>query len=248
MKRPEYISLSDWRLLQNKYKNMDNVVEKIKKNYPIQYLIGNVDFYGYKILVNPNVLIPRFETETLVEKTLELINKLKLNKGSLLDIGTGSGCISVALKSEEKDLEITALDNSRKAIITARKNAKLNKVKINFIYKNIFKYNLINKYDIVISNPPYIPIGSDVDEKIKYEPKKAIFVDADNDLVYYEQIFKICSKSLNTKHLIAFEIDELAGSRLKKLAKEYYPKDKIVVEKDLAGKERFLFVYSKWIK
>lgn len=245
MKRPENISLNDWRLLQNKYKNMDNVIEKINKNYPIQYLIGNVDFYGYKINVNPNVLIPRFETETLVEKTIQLINKLGLEQSSLLDIGTGSGCISVALKSEEPKLEITAIDISRKAIITAKKNAKINKVKINFICKDVFKYNLINDFDIIISNPPYIPTESEVSPEIKYEPKKAIYVSKEDDLVYYEQIFNICMRSLNKRHLIAFEIDESAGDRLKRLAKKYYPNDIIKVEKDLAGKDRYLFIYTK---
>ena len=130
-----------YQLLQKKYRNLEPIVNKINNNYPIQYLIGNVDFYGYTIKVNEDVLIPRFETETLVEKTIDLINKLKLEKASVLDVGTGSGCISIALKCEIPTLEITAIDKSRKALNIARKNAKFNKVKINFICKDLFTTN-----------------------------------------------------------------------------------------------------------
>ena len=101
MKRPDFISLTDWRLLEQKYQNMDYPIRRIENGYPIQYLIGNVDFYGYKIMVNKNVLIPRFETETLVEKTLKYIDEYEFSKASVLEIGTGSGCISVALKKAE---------------------------------------------------------------------------------------------------------------------------------------------------
>lgn len=245
MKRPSNINLSDWQLLQKKYRNLEPIVNKINNHYPIQYLIGNVDFYGYTIKVNENVLIPRFETETLVEKTIELIKKLNLEKASLLDIGTGSGCISVALKCEIPSLEVTAIDNSRKALLVAKKNAKFNKVKINFIYKDLFKYNLVNNYDVIISNPPYIDDEINVSPEIKYEPHNAVFVDKEEPLVYYEEIFKVALKSLNKKHLLAFEIDEDHGEDMKKLAKKYFKADKIIVEKDLSGKDRYLFVYSK---
>lgn len=100
--KTRFISLTDWRLLEQKYQNMDYPIRRIENGYPIQYLIGNVDFYGYKIMVNKNVLIPRFETETLVEKTLKYIDEYKFNKASVLEIGTGSGCISIALKKRRK--------------------------------------------------------------------------------------------------------------------------------------------------
>ena len=245
MKRPSNINLSDWQLLQKKYRNLEPIVNKINNNYPIQYLIGNVDFYGYTIKVNEDVLIPRFETETLVEKTIDLINKLKLEKASVLDVGTGSGCISIALKCEIPTLEITAIDKSRKALNIARKNAKFNKVKINFIFKDLFKYNLVNDYDVIISNPPYIEEDSDVSPHIKYEPREDIFVKKDNPLIYYEEVLKIALKAVNKKHLIAFEIDEDHGKDLKELAKKYFKADKITIEKDLSGKDRYLFIYSK---
>ena len=134
MEKPESITTNDWKLLKAKYKNLNKVVKKINKNYPVQYLIGNVNFYGYNINVNKNVLIPRFETETLVEKTIEYIKKLKLENGSLIDLGTGSGCISIVLKKELETLNITGLDISNKSLKNARKNEKNNKEDIKFIY------------------------------------------------------------------------------------------------------------------
>ena len=115
--KPDCVSKKDWLLLTRKYKNIDQVANKINNGYPIQYLIGDVSFYGYIIKVNPSVLIPRFETEGLVEKTLRYIKELNLNEASVLDIGTGSGCISIALKKEISTLEITAIDDSYKALI-----------------------------------------------------------------------------------------------------------------------------------
>src|SRR5574344_2162336 len=216
MKRPNNIVPNDWRLLEQKYKNLDNIINKINQNYPVQYLIGYVDFYGYKINVNENVLIPRFETETLIEKTLALINRLNLNNKSVLEIGTGSGCISIALKGEIKTLEITATDISRKALMVAKKNAKINRCNINFINQDLFKY----------------------------KPQIALYGGKDG-MDYYPKIFEIAQKALTEKHLIALEIDETNGLNLKKMAKCYFPSDTIKLEKDLTGKDRYLFVYKK---
>ena len=118
-------------------------------------------------------------------------------------------------------------------------------IKINFICKDLFKYNLVNDYDVIISNPPYIEEDSDVSPHIKYEPREAIFVKKDNPLIYYEEVLKIALKAVNKKHLIAFEIDEDHGKDLKELAKKYFKADKITIEKDLSGKDRYLFIYSK---
>lgn len=231
----------DFQLLQNKYKNMDNIIKKINDGYPIQYLIGNVNFYGYDIKVNTNVLIPRFETEYLVEKTIEYINKLNLVNGSVLDIGTGSGCIAIALKKEISTLSVTAIDKSRKTIKLAKNNAKYNKVEVNNICKDIYRINLINKYDIIISNPPYLTLGDNVSVETGYEPKDALYV-KNYALEFYEQILKIALNRLNSKGLIAFEIDENEGANMKKLVKKYFPKAKVKLENDLAGKDRFIFV------
>ena len=243
MEKPESITTNDWKLLKAKYKNLNKVVKKINKNYPVQYLIGNVNFYGYNINVNKNVLIPRFETETLVEKTIEYIKRLKLENGSLIDLGTGSGCISIVLKKELETLNITGLDISNKALKLARKNAKNNKADINFIKENIFKFKPVNKYDILISNPPYITEDDEISPNIKYEPKKAIFTN--DGLKYYRHIMSTCSNYLNKKNLIAFEIGDKQGKDLKKLAKDFFPKAKIKLERDLSGRDRYLFIINE---
>ena len=244
MDKPDSITTNDWRLLKAKYTKLNKVVKKLEKNYPVQYLIGNVDFYGYKINVNKNVLIPRFETETLIEKTIKYIKKNNLQKGSLIDLGTGSGCISIVLKKEIETLDVTSLDISRKALKVAKKNAKNNKARINFIKQNIFKYKPVNKYDILISNPPYISENDEVSESIKYEPKKAIYSKTDS-LKYYKHIISTSTKYLNKKNILAFEIGEKQGNELKNIAKKYYPKAKISIEKDLAGKDRYLFIINE---
>ena len=244
MEKPTKITDNDWKLLKVKYKNLKRVVKKIEKNYPVQYLIGNVDFYGYKINVNKNVLIPRFETETLVEKTIKKIKDLKLTNKSLLEIGTGSGCISITLKKELEDLNITSIDISAKALRLAKKNAKYNRANITFLKQNIFKFMPINKYDILVSNPPYITQTDEVDESIKYEPKNAIYADNEG-LIFYEHILSTCGKYLNKKNLIAFEIGNKQGKKIQQLAQKYFPNSKISIEKDLSNRDRFVFIINE---
>lgn len=244
MNKPDNISLNDWRLLERKYVNLDPILKKLNQGYPIQYLIGDVDFYGHQILVNEKVLIPRFETETLVEKTLKYVDKLGLEKASVLEIGTGSGCISISLKGNLPNLEITAIDISRKALNLAKKNARLNKTKINFILKDLFRLNLINNYDILISNPPYLIKGEKIDGKTKYEPEIALYADK-TGLNYYVKIFDVAKEVLNQKFLIALEIDEDRATDVKKIALKNFPKSKIKIEKDLNQKNRYIFVYSE---
>ena len=244
MEKPSSITENDWKLLKAKYKKLNKVVKKINNNYPVQYLIGNVEFYGYKINVNKNVLIPRFETETLIEKTIEYIKKYNFSNGSLIDLGTGSGCISIVLKKELESLNVTSLDISKKALKVAKKNAKQNNAEITFIKNNIFKYKPVNKYDILISNPPYISETDVVSPRIKYEPKNAIYATKDV-LKYYKHILSTCSGYLNKRNIIAFEIGESQGKNLKKLAKAYFKKAKITIERDLAGKDRYLFIINE---
>ena len=244
MEKPSSITKNDWKLLNIKYKNIKGPLKKIEKGYPVQYLIGYVDFYGYKINVNKNVLIPRFETETLVEKTIEHISKMKKDNISIIDLCSGSGCISIALKKELDNSYVTGVDISRNAVRLAKKNARINRADVNFIVSNIFKYKPINKYDVLIANPPYILDSDEVDDSIKYEPKKAIYVDGDG-LKYYEHILKTSKNYLNENSLIAFEINENKGKELVKLSKKYYPKSKVILDKDLADRDRYIFIISE---
>lgn len=243
--KPENISNLDWNLLCQKYDNLEEVIAKIDEGYPIAYLIGDVSFYGYPFKVNENVLIPRFETETLIEKTIKLIKSLNLENSNLIDLGTGSGVIAITLKIEIPSLNITAIDKSKEALKVAIENSKLNKVNVDFQNQNIFNYELPENISIVISNPPYIEEDSNYNQNVLYEPKEAIFVCNINPLIYYEQILKIAKEQINKKHLIAFEIDEDHKEDMHKLCKKYFPSDNIVIEKDLAGKNRYAFIYSE---
>ncbi len=244
MKKPNNITINDWKLLTLKYKNLKKIEKKLKKNYPVQYLIGSVNFYGYDINVNKNVLIPRFETETLVEKTIKYIKKSDLENASVIELGTGSGCISIALKKELKNLIITGIDIDKKAIKIAKKNAEQNNAEISFFKKNIFRFQPVQKYDILISNPPYITKKDEIDEAIKYEPQKAIFAD-DSGINFYKHIISTCKNYLNKKNIIAFEIGCTQGAKLKELSKQYYPNAKIIIEKDLSLKDRYLFIINE---
>lgn len=227
-----------------KYLNKEELEEGLKKletGYPAQYIVGDVNFYGHKILVNENVLIPRFETELLVDKTIKYIRESFDGNIKILDIGTGSGAIAIALKKAFPNALVTALDISDKALELAKENVKINNVEINFIKSDILK-NVDGKFDVVISNPPYIDYEEEIDEKVrKYEPHLALFAE-DNGLYFYKEIFKNIKPHLNEKFLLAFEIGETQGEILKNEASKYF--ENILIEKDYPGKDRFLFIES----
>ena len=193
-------------------------IDEIIKGKPVQYIIGNVDFYGYIINVNENVLIPRFETERLVELTIEKINDMH-KKVSILDIGTGSGCIAITLK-KEVDCEVDAIDISDEALNIAKENAKNNDVKITFYKSNILR-NVSKKFDVIISNPPYLTEEDEVMDIVKNnEPHLALYA-KNNGLYFYEEILKNCIYSINNNYLIAFEIGQNQKEAITNLAKKY---------------------------
>lgn len=242
MDKPNNVSLNDWLLLKQKYKKIDIVIKKINKGYPIQYLIGFVDFFGCKINVNKNVLIPRFETELLVEIAINKIkNKFGNNKLNIIDFGTGSGCIAIKLAKELLNSNITAIDKSQKALNLAQINAKENKCKIKLI-KTTFKKFKKGKYDVLISNPPYISVSDLIDENVKkYEPKKALFA-KEEGLFYYKQILNTSKYILNPNNLIFFEFGYNQKELLKKIIDEYYPKAIVIFSKDYNGFDRYCII------
>lgn len=214
--------------------------ERLKNGEPVQYIVGNVDFYGNIIDVNKNVLIPRFETEELVEKTIDRIKNKFNKKINILDLCTGSGCIAITLKKEVIS-DVTASDISKEALNVASSNALKNNVFINFIESDLFQ-KINNKFDVVISNPPYISYGEIIDEKVKNnEPHLALYAENDG-LYFYEEILKNISNYLNDKFIIAFEIGYLQGNKVKELANKYLENVIISVEKDLQGNDRFVFI------
>lgn len=220
--------------------NINDAIKRLEKGEPVQYIVGNVDFYGYKFYVNKDVLIPRFETEELVEKTTTYIKKYYNKKINILDIGTGSGCIAITLK-HKIDANVDAVDISEKALEVAKKNALENKVDINFIHSNIFE-NVKNKYDLIISNPPYISYSEEIMDIVKNnEPKEALYASNDG-LYFYEEILKNANKYLKNNGMIAFEIGYKQADKIIEIAKKYFPHKKIFSKTDLQGKERFVFI------
>lgn len=222
---------------------LEDGIKRLNNGEPVQYIVGNVDFYGYKINVNKNVLIPRFETEELVFKTINLIKKNLNENIKVLDIGTGSGCISIALKKEIPGLDITAVDISEDALVVAKNNALENNCKINFIKSDLFN-NIDDKYDLIISNPPYISYDEQIMDIVKKnEPHLALYA-KNNGLYFYEEIIKNSSNYLNDKNIIAFEIGYLQANEIKKMAHKYYPNANIIIEKDIQEKDRFVFIIN----
>ena len=222
---------------------LENGIKRLNNGEPVQYIVGNVDFYGYKINVNKNVLIPRFETEELIFKTINLIKKNLNENIKVLDIGTGSGCISIALKKEIPGLDITAVDISEDALVVAKNNALENNCEINFIKSDLFN-NLDDKYDLIISNPPYISYDEQIMDIVKKnEPHLALYA-KNNGLYFYEEIIKNSSNYLNDKNIIAFEIGYLQANEIKKMAHKYYPNSNIIIEKDMQEKDRFVFIIN----
>ncbi len=244
MNKIKGITDNDYQLLKEKYDNLEPIIEKLNNNYPVQYLIGNVSFYGYNINVDERVLIPRFETEYLVEKTIDLIKKKNLVNNKVLEVGTGSGCISIALKKEIPTLKITAIDMSKDALDLAKSNALENQVDIKFLNEDLFNYQPKEKVDILISNPPYIGYEEVIDPKTKYEPCEALYAD-DSGMKYYKYMIDNYERFLNDKFIMAFEIGYLQGESLLEYTKEKLPKSIAYIEKDLGGKDRYLFIISE---
>ena len=217
--------------------NLDEGIELLKKGIPVQYIVGNVDFYGVNLKVNKNVLIPRFETEELVSKVIEYSKDFKNPR--IVDIGTGSGAIAITLK-KKIDCEMVATDISHEALEVALENAHFNNVDIEFKEGNLLE-PLSGKFDIIVSNPPYIAYDEEIMDIVKNnEPHIALYAD-NNGLYYYEEILKNIKPYLKENYLIAFEIGESEGESLRKLAKKYLNKDAII-EKDMQGRDRFVFI------
>lgn len=219
----------------------DKVLCELKAGKPIQYIIGNVNFYGNTIEVNESVLIPRFETELLVEKTITKIKKYFPNqKVSIIDLGTGSGCIAISLK-KNLDATVDALDISKDALELAKINAQKNNTEINFINDDMTTYQE-KKYDIIISNPPYIRFDEPIMDIVKNnEPQVALYAKEDG-LYYYRKILENITNITNDKFLICFEIGLNQSTTIVDIAKKHLDNVFIIVEKDYSDKERFIFI------
>ena len=224
-------------------KKLENILLGLTTGKPIQYILGKTEFYGLPFLVNPSVLIPRPETEELVDWVLDSL-KTENNNGCILDIGTGSGCIAISIKKHLPGFNVSAIDISVKAIETALENARLNQVDVEFIEGDILQLNapLKNKYGVIVSNPPYVTpsdkrkMHTNVTD---FEPHIALFVSYDDPLIFYRFIAKFAIKHLDQNGLLFFEINESYGQETVNLLDELGFKE-ISLRKDLSGRDRML--------
>ena len=231
--------------------HLDEVVDDIKindfnekiallKKKPIQYVIGNVNFFGNTFKVNENVLIPRFETEELVENTINLIKKYFDKPVRIIDLGTGSGCIGITLKKNLPESDVTLLDISNDALIVAKENAKLNNVSVNFILSDMWD-NVNDKYDVIISNPPYIKTNEQIEDIVyNNEPHLALY-GGDDGMDLYRKIRNNLENHVNDKFILAMEIGYDEKDNVMKLF-DNMKGALVTYKKDLAGFDRMIFV------
>jgi len=232
----------------------ESALEALKNYEPIQYIIGKTEFFGLPFYVNENTLIPRPETEELVELILSNITSnshSELIEGNthfnVLDIGTGTGCIAVSLAKQLPNANVSAIDVSAKAIEIAKKNAQLNQVDINFIENDILKIcdselDSTSKFDFIVSNPPYVrqlEKQQMQDNVLNHEPHLALFVEDDNPLIFYRAITQFATKNLKSNGELYFEINEYLGKEMITLLKEFGFKN-IQLKQDLFGKDRMI--------
>lgn len=218
----------------------DYLINKV----PVQYLIGESYFYNYKFYVNEHTLVPRVETEELVFRTIKYIKEYFKDKETIniLDLATGSGVIGITLKLELKNANVTLSDISNKALKTAKRNIKRYNLKIKTINSNWFS-NINDKYDLIISNPPYIPINQEVEDKVLSEPKNALFSGIEG-LDSYNEILSNIDNYLNNKAVIAFEHGYDQKDKLKAIINNNFDNVEIKQEKDLSNKDRYTFIFK----
>lgn len=259
LKRIDTVLKTDLLITNDKLSLLNIALEKLKKEEPIQYILSKTEFYGFPFLVDKNTLIPRPETEELVEWVLKEVTiskeNLILNNGKkplkILDIGTGTGCIPISLAKYLPNAIISAIDISREALKIAKQNAKINNVTVNFIETNILKTESLKdilkqvqdkQFDIIVSNPPYVRELEKVEIKnnvLQNEPHLALFVDDNNPLIFYNKIADLAKLHLSKNGLLFFEINQyLAKETIAILQQKGFIN--IELRKDLFGNDRML--------
>jgi release factor glutamine methyltransferase len=221
------------------------ILIELKKEIPVQYLLGKTHFYGLEFEVNENVLIPRPETEELVEWIIQSQKSaVSSQQLRILDIGTGSGCIAISLAKNIPNAQVYAIDVSAKVLATAQKNAEINSVNVTFIKKNILETtDLEQQFDIIVSNPPYVRNLEKEEIKknvLEYEPHLALFVEDDNALIFYRKIAELAQKNLATKGQLFFEINQYLGNEMIQLLEKMNFKN-VELRKDIYGNDRMTF-------
>lgn len=231
---------SDQQMLVSDVKDFKSTISLLKTGKPYQQILGHTEFYRMKFLVNEHVLIPRPETEELLEIAIDRIKETGNRQPRILDIGTGSGIIPIVLKKKFPKAEVTALDFSKEALELAQKNAEYHEVKIKWIQADYLHTELVVNYDVIISNPPYI--GADESDEIsdlvkKHEPHLALFSPTADALVFYRKIAEDCRKHLVESGQFFLEINQKLGAETLELFEAFSEKKLI---KDLSDNHRFI--------
>lgn len=254
LKRVDVALQPDFELSDSEIQKWNAVVSDLQQEKPIQYITGETWFYGLRFQVNENTLIPRPETEELVEWIIESQkSNVQSQTLAILDIGTGTGCIPISLKSNLPQANVSAIDVSEHALEVAKRNAELNKVEINFIQANILEVQdlsqlptpnsqLRTNFDIIVSNPPYVRNLEKQEIKknvLEYEPHLALFVEDTDALLFYRKIAQLALKNLSPNGLLFFEINQYLGNETVELLKNLGFKN-IELKKDLYGNDRMI--------
>jgi release factor glutamine methyltransferase len=236
-------NINIYKRLVNKY---NKAIERLINGEPVQYITGDVNFFGYNFKVSKSVLIPRFETEELVNETKKYIKKHFKEDISLVDIGTGSGAIGITLKKELPNIEVTLTDKSKRALNIASINARQVEANVDILHGNMLK-PLIEQnrlFSVLISNPPYIKLADAIMPIVALnEPKMALYGGEDG-LKYYRKILKDANKILTPKSLIALEILDKEENKLRFLVEKYFPNTRYEIKKDFQGRNRMLFIFN----
>mgnify|MGYP003494416289 FL=1 len=231
-------------LSEKQIENFRALISELKTGKPFQQILGETEFYGLKFFVDEHVLIPRPETEELLELAIEKVKarSLKSEVIKILDIGTGSGIIPIVLKKHFPQAEVSAIDFSEKALKTAKRNADFHEVEINFIHQDYLNADLTEIYEVIISNPPYIGMEEEVeiaDSVKEFEPKMALFSPTSNALIFYEKIAKDCENHLAKDGLVFLEINQKLGNETRELFVDVLSEVELL--KDISGNERFVW-------
>lgn len=235
---------ADQELLIDDEDRLQQVISELKTRKPYQHILGETDFYGMKFFVDENVLIPRPETEELLEIAIKKIQRLRLTHENLkiLDIGTGSGVIPLVLKKHFSEAEISSIDFSEKALETAKRNADFHQLDIHFIHSDYLNSELTENYDVIISNPPYIGIEEEfeiADSVKEFEPKMALFSPTPDALIFYRKIAEDSKKHLNPNGFLFLEINQKLGPETLELYTDHFSEAQLI--KDLSENDRFIF-------
>jgi len=231
--------------LQEQY--FSNALEKLKNQEPIQYIIGETEFFGLKFKVNEHTLIPRPETEELVQYIVDEYQTTKNQKLNILDIGTGTGCIAISLANKLKNAKVFALDVSKEALKVAKENSKANDVNVQFSEADILSicHSVLDaefKYNVIVSNPPYIRYSEKKHMKfnvLNYEPDLALYINDENPLQFYKAIAEFTVNNLNNEGKLFFEINQYLGNETIHLLSQYGFSN-IELKKDMFGNDRMI--------